>query len=82
MEPQGETSTKLEVRKEDATAEDDELGKVLADIGFDTDPSRETLFRDPSGRFFNAEHWIPSKKYWGAVRRQVWNALQGDESST
>lgn len=54
---------------------EDEYEDGVAELADENANNRETFFRDPSGIFFNTDHWIPSKTYWSIVRKKVWAAM-------
>lgn len=58
---------------EDDEKDNDDMGEI-EEIGNLTG-ERLTFFRDPSGVFFNKDHWIPSDKFWGTVHSTISQAL-------
>lgn len=59
----------------DKAKDPDEWEEALAELEEESGGGRETFFRDPSGVFFHHAHWVPSKIFWGQVKRKVWKAL-------
>jgi len=69
-------SKKTRIRAEDdAPSSDDEFEDALSELGHESGGGWETFFRDPSGIFFNNQHWIPSRQYWSTVKSRVWAAM-------
>lgn len=55
----------------------DELEDALEELSSaESGSDRETFFRDPSACYFAPPYWIPSKIFWGRVKRQTWEALR------
>jgi hypothetical protein len=74
MVQSGSKKTRIRAEDDDPSS-DDEFDDALSDLGDESGGGRETFFRDPSGIFFNDQHWIPSKQYWSMVKTRVWAAM-------
>ena len=75
MVQSGSKKTRIRAEDDDPSS-DDEFDDALSDLGDESGGGRETFFRDPSGIFFNNQHWIPSRQYWSTVKSRVWAAMR------
>ena len=59
----------LEEAMEQAEAESESVEGVGAG-------KKVVFFRDPSGTFFPANHWLPGDVFWGSVRKSITKAMR------
>lgn len=77
-----EKSDKIKIKiKTDSTIELqdlDELGEIAQTIELAEEQQKKyvTLFRDPSGYFFNNGTWRPQKEFWSIVNNIIRNCLK------